>query len=403
MDTRYFNLIGEYEKALDIPEAERTMHYWAKFDTYFIKDEELFDKARLLRDEALKAIGKTRDLFEFDDRFGYRENIELEIAQALRPTTIAKQKFEVVEIFNKPVLFSNERIGMSDVASNLYRYEIRHEDEDQGNMAELKNYVLTNRMGTVICKEMFDIVKEIDGEVYTVAEGVPMTAADYNFTGEEMTIQEYIKSYSVLLNKANGMDTRYIDLVAVFENAMKIPPHERATEYFNDHDLYYIKSDKMMSKAVKLKEQMLDILDMTQEEFDKKPEFTYRSEIRKALTECLESYRNIYGCKDKRYLFESLSREELETVENILKAYGGKIDLDIPRDAYTGEIDFEGEFKLIIEDESYEEVGIEVTVLKWYESLEDTSYMIDVVQSEDCYLQDEMEQTADSMGGMSMG
>ncbi len=198
------------------------------------------------------------------------------------------------------------------------------------------------------------------------------------------------------------MDARYIDLVAIFENAMKIPPHQRTTEYFSDYDLYYIKSDKMMSKAVKLKEQMLDILDMTQEEFDKKSEFSYRSEIRKALTECLESYRNIYGCTDKRYLFESLSREELETVENILKAYGGKIDLDIPRDAETEEIDFDGEFKLIIEDESYKEVGIEVTVLKWYESLEDTSYMIDVVQMEDCYLQDEMEQTADEMGGISM-
>ena len=62
---------------------------------------------------------------------------------------------------------------------------------------------------------------------------------------------------------------------------------------------------------------------------------------------------------------------------------------------------------MIIKEPSYHEIGIEETVLRWYESLEDTGYMVDVVQYESYssqeLLQDDIEQNDDEMGGMNMG
>lgn len=178
------------------------------------------------------------------------------------------------------------------------------------------------------------------------------------------------------------MDTKYIDLVATYEEVLKVPQHEATTAYFGDLSLHYIKSEEAMKVARGIKDKALELLGMTQEEFDAKPEFIYRGEIRKAFNDSLGRFRCINECSDKNYLFQKLSVSELQTVENILKAYSeGEIDLDIPRDADTEEINFDGDFNLVINEQTYKEIGIEVTVLKWYESLEDTGYMVDVVQA----------------------
>lgn len=179
------------------------------------------------------------------------------------------------------------------------------------------------------------------------------------------------------------MDTKYIDLVATYEEVLNVPQHEATTAYFGDLSLHYIKSEEAMEVARCIKDKALELLGMTQEEFDAKPEFIYRAEIRKAFKDSLGRFKCISECEDKNYLFQKLSVSELQTVENILQAYSeGKIDLDIPRDVDTNEINFDGEFNLIIDEQPYEEIGIEVIVLKWYESLEDTGYMVDVVQTE---------------------
>lgn len=204
------------------------------------------------------------------------------------------------------------------------------------------------------------------------------------------------------------MDTKYIDLVATYEEVLKVPQHEATTAYFGDLSLHYIKSEEAMKVACGIKDKALELLGMTQEAFDAKPEFIYRAEIRKALIDSLGRFKCISECEDKNYLFQKLSVSELQTVENILQAYSEeKIDLDIPRDVDTNEINFDGEFNLIIDEQPYEEIGIEVTVLKWYESLEDTGYMVDVVKTESYssheQSQENTEQTSDEMGGMSMG
>lgn len=48
-------------------------------------------------------------------------------------------KFELVIIFNKPVLFTCERLKRKPPIEGVNYYDVRHDDECQGKMAQLKD------------------------------------------------------------------------------------------------------------------------------------------------------------------------------------------------------------------------------------------------------------------------
>ncbi len=201
MDNRILDLIAAYEDELDIPEEKRTTRYSKQWKTFMLKDENYLDKARTIRDDVLTLMGCTLDDFTGDERYADSEFVKASVQNVVRPIRIASKEFEVVEIFGKPVLFTNERLRSMDIPGGLFRYDIRHGDD--GNMVQLKNYVMVNHSATVICKEAFDMTQESNGNVFTVAEGLNMTEDDYNFTGERMTIEEYKNSYDELLQECN--------------------------------------------------------------------------------------------------------------------------------------------------------------------------------------------------------
>lgn len=92
-------------------------------------------------------------------------------------------------------------------------------------------------------------------------------------------------------------------------------------------------------------------------------------------------YPEIDRCSDKQYLYDNLTHFVLSWIEKILEFYNsGKIDLLIPR-FDNDEIDFDGEWKLIIKNKSYKANGNEVLVLKWYEGFEDTGYLVGCLSS----------------------
>lgn len=91
-------------------------------------------------------------------------------------------------------------------------------------------------------------------------------------------------------------------------------------------------------------------------------------------------YKNIEKTSDKQYLYNNLSGEKLKEIDDILGAYfSGKINFIVPR-LENGEPDFCGEFKLIINDDTYEKTGNELLVLRWVEDYEDTGYMVDCIK-----------------------
>lgn len=112
-----------------------------------------------------------------------------------------KEKFELVTIFNKPVLFTCERLNRKEIPDNLFCYDIRHDDECRGDMVQLKDYVTVDHWGTVICKEPFDIKQKLGDRVFTTAEGIDMDENDYNYLGEIMSVDEYCDRYAELIRE----------------------------------------------------------------------------------------------------------------------------------------------------------------------------------------------------------
>lgn len=52
------------------------------------------------------------------------------------------------------------RIKEEERDPNLYYYDIRHSDEDFGEPAEIKEFVLVNHFGTLITEEPLDLGEE---------------------------------------------------------------------------------------------------------------------------------------------------------------------------------------------------------------------------------------------------
>lgn len=70
----------------------------------------------------------------------------------------------------------------------------------------------------------------------------------------------------------------------------------------------------------------------------------------------------------------------MKQIDDILNAYfSGKIDFIVPR-YEDGEPNFYGEFEIIINDNTYQENGNELLIMKWVEDFECTDYLIECME-----------------------
>lgn len=58
--------------------------------------------------------------------------------------------FEEIELFGKPMLFTNLRVNRATIPEGLYAYDIRHDDEGWGDPVEIASCIMVNHWGTVI-------------------------------------------------------------------------------------------------------------------------------------------------------------------------------------------------------------------------------------------------------------
>ena len=72
-----------------------------------------------------------------------------------------KVTYQEVTIFDRPALFTECRIDRATVPEGVYRYELRHGDEDWGEPVELARSIFANYYGTVLTHEPFQL--PIDG------------------------------------------------------------------------------------------------------------------------------------------------------------------------------------------------------------------------------------------------
>jgi len=68
-----------------------------------------------------------------------------------------KVTYQEVTIFDRPALFTECRIDRATVPEGVYRYELRHGDEDWGEPRELARNLMVNFYGTVLTREPFQL------------------------------------------------------------------------------------------------------------------------------------------------------------------------------------------------------------------------------------------------------
>ena len=209
------DLVASYENALKMYDEDRTTYYWGDFGNYVTKDgadETLINKRF---NEALKLLEVSEDKYEkYIKQAGNRRTVEDELRQKYvtqKQDEVRNDSYEIVTIFDQPVLFTSLRIPRDFVPDGLYCYDIRHDDECGGRMTELKDHVLVNHWGTVLSAKPFE-PREFDGHIYSSEQGIVIEDDDYNYTGDEMTASEYINRYDEIeqeyseQNESMGME-----------------------------------------------------------------------------------------------------------------------------------------------------------------------------------------------------
>ena len=135
-----------------------------------------------------------------DARESDADTLVKETREEVRENNMLSDKFDLVVIFDKPVLFTCERLNRNLPIEGVYYYDIRHDDECRGDMAQLKDRVMVNHWATVISKERFE-PREVGGKIFTTAEGIDMDESDYNYLGETLSVNEYLEKYDELVRE----------------------------------------------------------------------------------------------------------------------------------------------------------------------------------------------------------
>lgn len=89
--------------------------------------------------------------------------------------------YELIELFGKPALFTNERITDADIPKGMCCYHLRHGDD--GDICAIEKRVSVNLAGSVVTKDPIDLGKQ--GRITFTEDTSP------NFIGETMSLYEF--------------------------------------------------------------------------------------------------------------------------------------------------------------------------------------------------------------------
>ena len=96
-----------------------------------------------------------------------------------------KEKYQEIELFDKPGLFSNGRISRENLPDGLYVYDLRGSDYDPGDPVCVEERVVVNHAGAVILSTPLELPEQ---------GYLPLTEeSGLNFTGGEITISQFLQ------------------------------------------------------------------------------------------------------------------------------------------------------------------------------------------------------------------
>ena len=94
------------------------------------------------------------------------------------------EKYQEIEIFDVPGLFSNGRIDPATIPEGMYVYDLRGSDDDPGQPITVENHVTVNHAGSIITAKPLDLGE--DGRLtFTEEEGL-------NFVGGEISAYKFL-------------------------------------------------------------------------------------------------------------------------------------------------------------------------------------------------------------------
>lgn len=100
--------------------------------------------------------------------------------------------YEEVTVFGKPMLFTCLRIDRDTVPKGMYLYEVRHDDDQQGDPVQMANWIMVNHWGTLISNQPVKLEKSPTvNNAYRDID--PET--DWNYEGVDSTLKEYMEKY----------------------------------------------------------------------------------------------------------------------------------------------------------------------------------------------------------------
>ena len=119
------------------------------------------------------------------------------------------EKFEDVTVLGHPMLFTCARVDRDTVPEGLYMYEVRHDDDQQGDPVQIANWIMVNHWGTLITNKPIRLepserinnaYRDIDPE------------EDWNYEGSVTTVKEYMEKNPPVVHKEKEQEkTRYFD------------------------------------------------------------------------------------------------------------------------------------------------------------------------------------------------
>ena len=102
------------------------------------------------------------------------------------------EKFQHIEVFDKPALFTNGRIARDTVPKGWYCYDIRGSDDDPGELCYMEENVVVNHAGSVLMPEKLAMPKsgrlDVRDELGFLDEG-------------NMTLREFCEAHQLPLSR----------------------------------------------------------------------------------------------------------------------------------------------------------------------------------------------------------
>ena len=93
-------------------------------------------------------------------------------------------KYQEVEIFDIPALFSNGRIAAAEIPAGLYRYDLRGSDDDPGMPIAVENTVMVNHAGSILTAKPLELPE--NGRIlFNEEDGL-------NFVGGEISAYQFL-------------------------------------------------------------------------------------------------------------------------------------------------------------------------------------------------------------------